>query len=73
VRESTSREQRLKKQQQQTRDQLKALRQSRVSEQTALLQRLDQQEQLLHVLDAEKRGTPTDPNTPARRTHIRNV
>ncbi|XP_056284931.1 centrosomal protein of 128 kDa-like [Pseudoliparis swirei] len=55
VRESTSREQRLKKQQQQTRDQLKALRQSRVSEQTALLQRLDQQEQLLHVLDAEKR------------------
>ena len=57
VRECNTREQRLRKQQQQTRDQLKALRQSRDSEQTALLQRLDQQEKLLHSLDTEKRGT----------------
>uniref|UniRef100_A0A8C2X4D8 Centrosomal protein 128 n=1 Tax=Cyclopterus lumpus TaxID=8103 RepID=A0A8C2X4D8_CYCLU len=55
VRECTTREQRLKKQQQHTRDQLKALRQSRDSEQMALLQRLDQQEKLLHSLDTEKR------------------
>ncbi|KAJ4928927.1 hypothetical protein JOQ06_004549, partial [Pogonophryne albipinna] len=56
VRECNTREQRLRKQQQQqTRDQLKALRQSRDSEQTALLQRLDQQEKLLHSLDTEKR------------------
>nr|XP_046229182.1 centrosomal protein of 128 kDa isoform X2 [Scatophagus argus] len=56
VRESNTREQRLRKQHQQTRDQLKALRQSRDSEQTALLQRLDQQEKLLHSLGTEKRG-----------------
>ncbi|XP_037305567.2 centrosomal protein of 128 kDa isoform X1 [Pungitius pungitius] len=55
VRESTTREQRLRKQQQQTRDQLEALRQSRDSEQRALLQRLDQQEELLLSLDTEKR------------------
>ncbi|XP_032398417.1 centrosomal protein of 128 kDa isoform X2 [Etheostoma spectabile] len=55
VRECNTREQRLRKQQQQTRDQLKALRQSRDSEQTALLQRLDQQEKLLHSLGTEKR------------------
>ncbi|KAM3603485.1 uncharacterized protein V6R79_023309 [Siganus canaliculatus] len=55
VREGNTRERRLRKQHQQTRDQLKTLRQSRDSEQTALLQRLDQQEKLLHSLDAEKR------------------
>ncbi|XP_044024462.1 centrosomal protein of 128 kDa-like isoform X3 [Siniperca chuatsi] len=55
VRECNAREQRLRKQHQQTRDQLKALRQSRDSEQTALLQRLDQQEKLLHSLSTEKR------------------
>ncbi|XP_078029821.1 centrosomal protein of 128 kDa isoform X2 [Epinephelus lanceolatus] len=55
VRECNTREQRLRKQQQQTRDQLKALRQSRDSEQEALLQRLDQQEKLLHSVSTEKR------------------
>ncbi|XP_029281434.1 LOW QUALITY PROTEIN: centrosomal protein of 128 kDa [Cottoperca gobio] len=55
MRECNTREQRLRKQQQQTRDQLKALKQSRDAEQTALLQRLDQQEKLLHSLDTEKR------------------
>ncbi|XP_042359946.1 centrosomal protein of 128 kDa-like isoform X2 [Plectropomus leopardus] len=55
VRECNTREQRLRKQQQQSRDQLKALRQSRDSEQEALVQRLDQQEKLLQSLSAEKR------------------
>ncbi|XP_049913692.1 centrosomal protein of 128 kDa isoform X2 [Epinephelus moara] len=55
VRECNTREHRLRKQQQQTRDQLKALRQSRDSEQEALLQRLDQQEKLLHSVSTEKR------------------
>ncbi|CAJ1077241.1 centrosomal protein of 128 kDa isoform X1 [Xyrichtys novacula] len=55
VRECNTREQRLRKQHQQTRDQLKALRQSRDSEQAALQQRLDQQEKLLHSLSSEKR------------------
>ncbi|KAE8287071.1 Centrosomal protein of 128 kDa [Larimichthys crocea] len=55
VRDCSTREQRLRKQHQQTRDQLKGLRQSRDSEQTALLQRLDQQEKLLHSLSTEKR------------------
>ncbi|XP_023285893.1 centrosomal protein of 128 kDa [Seriola lalandi dorsalis] len=55
VRERDTREQRLRKQHQQTRDQLKALRQSRDSEQAALLQRLDQQEKLLHSLSTEKK------------------
>uniref|UniRef100_A0A3B4TUE3 Centrosomal protein 128 n=1 Tax=Seriola dumerili TaxID=41447 RepID=A0A3B4TUE3_SERDU len=50
VRERDTREQRLRKQHQQTRDQLKALRQSRDSEQAALLQRLDQQEKLLFLI-----------------------
>lgn len=53
------RERRLKKQHQQTRDQLQALRQSGDSEQAALLQRLDQQEKLLHSLSTDKRGTQT--------------
>nr|XP_020473772.1 centrosomal protein of 128 kDa isoform X2 [Monopterus albus] len=55
VRERDTREQRLRKQHQQTRAQLKALRQSRDSEQAALLQRLDQQEKLLHSLSTEKK------------------
>ncbi|KAM9338959.1 centrosomal protein of 128 kDa [Symphorus nematophorus] len=55
VQECNTREQRLRKQHQQTKDHLKALRQSRDSEQKALLQRLDQQEKLLHSLSTEKR------------------
>ncbi|XP_051264887.1 centrosomal protein of 128 kDa isoform X2 [Dicentrarchus labrax] len=55
MRECNTRDQRLRKQHQQTRDQLKVLRQSRDSEQTALLQRLDQQEKMLHSLSIEKR------------------
>ncbi|KAI3364500.1 hypothetical protein L3Q82_011292, partial [Scortum barcoo] len=55
VRESNAREQRLRKQHQQTKDQLTALRQSRDSEQATLLQRLDQQEKLLHAISSEKR------------------
>ncbi|XP_072218525.1 centrosomal protein of 128 kDa isoform X4 [Leuresthes tenuis] len=54
VRERDERDQRLTRQHQQTRDQLKALRQSRDSEQAALLQRLDQQEKLLHSLGTDK-------------------
>ncbi|XP_028996551.1 centrosomal protein of 128 kDa-like isoform X2 [Betta splendens] len=55
VREGGMREQRLRKQHQQTRDQLKGLRQSRDSEQATLLERLDQQEKLLHSLSTEKK------------------
>ncbi|XP_058470315.1 centrosomal protein of 128 kDa isoform X6 [Solea solea] len=55
VRERVTREQRLRKQHQQTRDQLKALRQSRDSEHITLLQRLDQQEKLLNSLNTEKK------------------
>ncbi|XP_035804481.1 centrosomal protein of 128 kDa isoform X2 [Amphiprion ocellaris] len=55
VRERDTREQRLRRQHQQTRDQLKALRQSRDSEQATLLQRLDQQEKLMHSLSTEKK------------------
>ncbi|XP_039981856.1 centrosomal protein of 128 kDa-like isoform X3 [Xiphias gladius] len=55
VRERDTRQQHLRKQHQQTRDQLKALRQSRDSEQANLLQRLDQQEKLLHSLSTEKK------------------
>ncbi|XP_075904452.1 centrosomal protein of 128 kDa isoform X2 [Nelusetta ayraudi] len=55
VQENGRREQRLRRQHQQTRDQLKALRQSRDSEHAALTQRLDQQEKLLQSLSAEKR------------------
>ncbi|XP_062267878.1 centrosomal protein of 128 kDa-like [Platichthys flesus] len=55
VRERVGREQRLRKQHQQARDQLKALAKSRDSEHDALLQRLDQQEKLLHSLSTEKK------------------
>uniref|UniRef100_A0A8D3BWE6 Centrosomal protein 128 n=1 Tax=Scophthalmus maximus TaxID=52904 RepID=A0A8D3BWE6_SCOMX len=55
VRERVTREQRLRKQHQQTRDQLKALRQSRDSENADLMQRLDRQEKLLHSLSTEKK------------------
>uniref|UniRef100_A0A8C7ZDV8 Centrosomal protein 128 n=1 Tax=Oryzias sinensis TaxID=183150 RepID=A0A8C7ZDV8_9TELE len=50
VREHDAKAQRWKKQHQQTKDQLKALRQSRDSEQAVLLQRLHQQEKLLEAL-----------------------
>lgn len=56
VRERDTREQRLRKQHQQMRDQLKALRQSRDSDQAALLQRLDKQEDMLNSLSTEKKG-----------------
>nr|XP_015803718.2 centrosomal protein of 128 kDa isoform X1 [Nothobranchius furzeri] len=55
VRERDTREQRLRKQHQQTRDQLKALRRSRDSEQAALLERLEQQEKLMCSLSTEKK------------------
>ncbi|XP_061563455.1 centrosomal protein of 128 kDa-like isoform X3 [Cololabis saira] len=55
VRERDSRERRLRRQHQQTRDQLKALRQSQDSEQAVLLQRLDQQEKMLHSLGTDRR------------------
>lgn len=57
VRERDTRQQLLKKQHVQTRDQLRALRRSRDSDQTALLERLDQQEKLLRSLSSEKKGT----------------
>lgn len=59
VQENIHREQRLRRQHQQTQDQLKTLRQSRDSEHAALTQRLDQQEKLLQSLNAEKQGTRT--------------
>lgn len=55
VRERNTREHSLRRQHQQTMDQLKALRQSRDSEQADFLQRLDQQEKLLHSLSTEKK------------------
>lgn len=55
VQENSRREQRLRKQHQQTWDQLKTLRQSRDSEHAALTQRLDQQEKLLQSLHVEKK------------------
>ncbi|MEQ2211864.1 hypothetical protein XENOCAPTIV_018815, partial [Xenoophorus captivus] len=55
VRERDTKERRLRKQHHQTRDQLKALRQSCDSEQETLLQRLDQQERLLFSLSTEKK------------------
>ncbi|XP_029902904.1 centrosomal protein of 128 kDa [Myripristis murdjan] len=55
VRDRDTREQRLRKQHQQMRDQLKALRQSRDSDQAALLQRLDKQEDMLNSLSTEKK------------------
>ncbi|XP_056150776.1 centrosomal protein of 128 kDa [Lampris incognitus] len=54
VRERETRELRLRKQHQQTRDELKALTQSWDSDQDMMLQRLDQQEKLLHSLSTEK-------------------
>uniref|UniRef100_A0A3B5LKE4 Centrosomal protein 128 n=1 Tax=Xiphophorus couchianus TaxID=32473 RepID=A0A3B5LKE4_9TELE len=57
VRERDTKERRLRKQHQQTRDELKVLRQSRDSEQETLLQRMDQQEKLLLSLSTEKKGT----------------
>uniref|UniRef100_A0A3B3Z824 Centrosomal protein 128 n=1 Tax=Periophthalmus magnuspinnatus TaxID=409849 RepID=A0A3B3Z824_9GOBI len=58
VRERNKREQSLRRQHQHTKDQLKALRHSQDSEQADLLQRLDQQEKLLHSLSNEKHGMP---------------
>lgn len=58
VRERDAKERRLRKQHQQTRDELKVLRQSRDSEQETLLQRMDQQEKLLLSLSTEKKGSP---------------
>ncbi|XP_075993494.1 centrosomal protein of 128 kDa isoform X2 [Genypterus blacodes] len=55
VRERDSRERRLRKQHQQTRDQLKALRRNRDAEQDTLLQRLEHQEKVLHSLSTEKK------------------
>jgi hypothetical protein len=51
-----ARERKLRRQVQQDREQLKGLRQSRDSERQALLQRLDQQEKLLHSISTEKKG-----------------
>ncbi|XP_010880803.2 centrosomal protein of 128 kDa isoform X2 [Esox lucius] len=56
VSEREDKQRRLRGQVQQAREQLKKLRQSRDSEQQALLQRLDQQEKLLHSISTEKRG-----------------
>ncbi|XP_024146791.1 centrosomal protein of 128 kDa isoform X2 [Oryzias melastigma] len=55
VREHDAKAQRWRKQHQQTKDQLKALRQSRDAEQAVLLQRLHQQEKLLEAFSAEKK------------------
>ncbi|XP_041721452.1 centrosomal protein of 128 kDa isoform X1 [Coregonus clupeaformis] len=55
VSEREARERKLRRQVQQDREQLKGLRQSRDSEQQALLQRLDQQEKLLHSISTEKK------------------
>nr|XP_024660980.1 centrosomal protein of 128 kDa [Maylandia zebra] len=78
VRERDTREQRLRRQHQQTKDQLKALRQSRDSEQRALLQRLDQQEKLMHSLSTERKYTKSlllvarlpDYQTPGSSQHV---
>ncbi|XP_069559232.1 centrosomal protein of 128 kDa [Brachyistius frenatus] len=55
VRDRDTREQRLRRQHQQTRDQLKSLRRSWDSEQATLLQRLEQQEKLQDSLSSEKK------------------
>ncbi|XP_008310994.1 centrosomal protein of 128 kDa isoform X2 [Cynoglossus semilaevis] len=55
VRACVTKEQRLRKQHQQARDQIKTLRQSRDSEHVVLLQRLDEQEELLRSLNTEKK------------------
>ncbi|CAL8393177.1 unnamed protein product, partial [Gadus morhua 'NCC'] len=55
VQEREGRERRLRRQQQQAKEQLKEARRSRDEEQAALLQRLHQQEKLLHSLGTEKK------------------
>ncbi|XP_034018593.1 centrosomal protein of 128 kDa-like [Thalassophryne amazonica] len=55
VRERELKERRFQKQNQQTRDQLKAIQQSWDSEQTALLQRLHQQEKQMHSFYTENK------------------
>ncbi|XP_077409259.1 centrosomal protein of 128 kDa isoform X2 [Vanacampus margaritifer] len=55
VREHDTREQRLRMQHKHTRDELKALRQTRGSDRDALLQRLDEQENLLLSISTEKK------------------
>ncbi|XP_056437772.1 centrosomal protein of 128 kDa isoform X1 [Gadus chalcogrammus] len=55
VQEREGREHRLRRQQQQAKEQLKEARRSRDEEQAALLQRLHQQEKLLHSLGTEKK------------------
>ncbi|XP_028296169.1 centrosomal protein of 128 kDa isoform X2 [Gouania willdenowi] len=55
VRERDTREQRLRKQHQQTKDQLKALRHSVDSEKEGLLQRVEEQEKLLRSISTERK------------------
>ncbi|XP_077366285.1 centrosomal protein of 128 kDa isoform X2 [Festucalex cinctus] len=55
VHEHDTREQRLRMQHKHTRDELKALRQTRGSDRDALLQRLDEQEKLLLSISTEKK------------------
>ncbi|CAL8317490.1 unnamed protein product, partial [Boreogadus saida] len=55
VQEREGREHRLRRQQQQAKEQLKEARRSRDEEQEALLERLHQQEKLLHSLGSEKK------------------
>ncbi|XP_061559944.1 centrosomal protein of 128 kDa-like isoform X2 [Phycodurus eques] len=55
VREHDTREQRLRRQHKHTRDELKALRQTRNTDRDALLQRLDEQEKLLLSISTEKK------------------
>ncbi|XP_061667427.1 centrosomal protein of 128 kDa-like isoform X2 [Syngnathoides biaculeatus] len=55
VREHDTREQRLRRQHKHTRDELNALRQTRSTDQDALLQRLDEQEKLLLSISTEKK------------------
>ncbi|KAM9798347.1 LOW QUALITY PROTEIN: centrosomal protein of 128 kDa, partial [Neosynchiropus ocellatus] len=56
VRERDRAEKRLMRQHRQTRDHLRALKQSQDTDKSALLQRLEQQEKLLDSLNAEKKG-----------------
>nr|XP_057944012.1 centrosomal protein of 128 kDa-like isoform X2 [Doryrhamphus excisus] len=55
VQERGTREQHLRRQSQHTRDELKALRHTRDADRDALLQRLEQQEKLLHSISTEKK------------------
>ncbi|XP_054618195.1 centrosomal protein of 128 kDa-like isoform X2 [Dunckerocampus dactyliophorus] len=55
VQERDTREQRLRRQSQHTRDELKALRHTRDADRDTLLQRLEQQEKLLHSISTEKK------------------